>query len=155
MDPTLIAKTLARSVQMFTQDLEALPEEAFTKNFGGEATRTIADFVYEVNLVNDHVGMTIRGENPPAWPEDQGFIRAPESFNTKDIVLDAFKKSSDKIIATAESFTPEQLDQKVTTENGESTCYQQCQFMALHLWYHSGQLNYIQTLLGDAKWHWT
>jgi hypothetical protein len=23
-----------------------------------------------------------------------------------------------------------------------------------HLWYHDGQLNYIQALLGDEKVHW-
>ncbi len=40
---------------MFLQDLEALPESAFEASFGG-VTRTIPDIVYEVNLVNDHVG---------------------------------------------------------------------------------------------------
>lgn len=30
----------------------------------------------------------------------------------------------------------------------------QVRFMAVPLWYHSGQLNFIQTLLGDDEWHW-
>lgn len=134
------------------KDLQALPEDAFSKSFG-PATRTVADIVYEVNLVNDHVGMVIRGEEPFDWPEEE-WIKAPPDFKTKAQVIDAFEKSSQKIIATAEGFSHEQLEKPFETEGKETTRYERCRFMTVHLWYHSGQLNFIQTLLGDDAGHW-
>ena len=53
--------SLRSAFRVFLQDLEALPEEAFTTSQGGKA-RTVADLVYEVNLVNDRIGLTLRGE---------------------------------------------------------------------------------------------
>lgn len=150
--PTPEALGLKRACEIFRQDLAALPEEAFTKRFGPK-TRTIADIVYEVNLVNDHVGMGLRDETPFDWPEG-GWITAPEGFGTKDAVIGAFETSAAKIVATAESFSAEGLLAKVATERGETTRAERCRFMTLHLWYHSGQLNFIQTLLGDDAWHW-
>ena len=145
-------KTLKGAFSIFSQDLEALPEEAFDQKFS-EKTRTVADIVYEVNMVNDHIGMTIRGEEPFAWPDD-GWITAPEDFRTKEVVLAGFKASSERILATVEGFSEEDLMGKVTTEHGETDRFERCRFMALHTWYHSGQLNFIQTLLGDDGWHW-
>lgn len=79
-----------------------MPEEAFTKDLGGKA-RTVADVVFEVNLVNDHVGMVRRGEERFAWPEG-GWIRAPAEFGTKAEVVAAFERSSERIVETAESY---------------------------------------------------
>jgi hypothetical protein len=50
--------------------------------------------------------------------------------------------------------TEEDLAGTVKTEHGESTRASRCRFVALHNWYHSGQLNYIQALTGDDGWNW-
>jgi hypothetical protein len=148
---TIATKGLKSACRVFLNDLQNLPEEAFDRSFG-PATRTVADITYEVNLLNDHVGMAIRGEQPFAWPD--GWVKAPEGLRTKEAVVDAFEKSSQGILATLESFSPEQFEERIQTEDGETDRFERCRFMSLHLWYHSGQLNYIQTLLGDAEWHW-
>lgn len=145
-------KDLGSACRTFLQDLQALPEDAFCRSFGASA-RTVADIVYEVNLVNDHVGMVMRAEEPFEWPEE-GWIKAPEGFRAKDVVVDAFARSSERIVATAEAFSAEALESKLPTEEGETTRAERCRFMTLHLWYHAGQLNFIQTLLGDEAWHW-
>jgi len=143
---------LKNACNLIRQDLQALPEDAFDQSFGG-SSRTVADLVYEVILVNDHVGLVIRGEEPFDWPDD-GWIKAPDDFRTKDVVLKGFEKSSEKIIATVEALSTEELEGTVQTEHGLRTRFQRCQFITLHMWYHSGQLNFIQTLLGDDGWHW-
>lgn len=144
---------LKSAFSIFLQDLNAMPEEVFTKNFGG-TSRTIADIVYEINMVNDHVGMVIRGEKPFDWPEG-GWIAAPEDFSAKEAIIQSFKSSSDKFVATIEGFSEGQMDEPITTESGETSRAERCRFVALHTWYHSGQLNFMQTLLGDTKWHWS
>jgi uncharacterized damage-inducible protein DinB len=147
------AKNLRNACNIFLQDLQALPEEVFAKSFGAK-TRTVADIVYEVNMVNDHVGMVIRGEKPFDWPEVD-FVLAPADFQTKDVIIEAFKKSSEKIVSTLEGFSETQVTEPIQADGKETTRFDRCQFMVLHMWYHSGQLNFIQTMLGDDGWHWS
>jgi uncharacterized damage-inducible protein DinB len=146
-------KSLQSACRLFLADLQALPEEAFAKEFGGKA-RTVADIVYEVNLVNDHIGMVIRGEEPFTWPEGDDWITAPAELKSRDAVIESFEKSSQKILATAEALSQEDLDAPLTTENGETNRGERCRFMAMHMMYHCGQLNFIQAMLGDDKMHW-
>ena len=145
------ARSLQTSCKMFLQDLQALPEEAFDKSFGPK-TRTVADIVYEVNMVNDHVGMVLRGEEPFVWPD--GWITAPEGFRSKSVVIESFEAATDRILGTIAGYTDAEMETSVETEDGTTTRSERARFMALHLWYHSGQLNFIQTLLGDDGWHW-
>jgi uncharacterized damage-inducible protein DinB len=142
---------LRNAYKIFRQDLEALSEDAFNRSLGGKA-RTVADIVHEVNLVNDHITLTIKGEELFPWPE--GWITAPAGQTTKEATLAAFDASSKKTLETVECFSAEELEEKVSTEHGQTTRFERCRFMMLHLWYHSGQLNFIQTLLGDDEWHW-
>ena len=148
---TSSTKSLQAACRNFMQDLEALPAEVFSKSFGPTA-RTVADIVYEVNMVNDHVGMAIRGEEQFKWPD--GWVKAPANFQTKDVVIKGFKDSSDRILSTVAPFTDADIDVIVKEEDGQRTRAERCRFMTLHLWYHAGQLNFIQTLLGDDVWHW-
>jgi uncharacterized damage-inducible protein DinB len=144
---------LKGSSRMILQDLAALPEDAFDKSFG-EKTRTVADMIFEVNLVNDHVGMVIRGEEPFAWPED-GYVKAPPDFRGKELVIAAFEESSERIIATVEAFSEAHVEEIIEVDGQDTTRFDRCQFVIRHMWYHSGQLNFIQTLLGDDGWHWS
>jgi hypothetical protein len=148
---TIGTKGLESACRIFLQDLEALPAECFDKCLGGKA-RTVADIVHEVNLVNDHVGLGLRGEKQFDWPE--GWVTAPADCRSKEDVIASFKDSSAKAIATVESFTPEQFVAKILDEGKETTPFERVRFMTLHLWYHIGQLNFIQTLLGDDGWNW-
>ncbi len=150
-EPTAV-RGLRNAFKIFLKDLQSLPDEAFDKSFGPK-TRTVEDIVYEVNLVNHDIGMVIRGEAPPPWP-DGGWIKAPADFKGKAVVLSAFEESSESILSTVSTYSADQLEEKIKTEDGETTRSERCRFMTLHLWYHSGQLNFIQTLLGDDEWHW-
>jgi uncharacterized damage-inducible protein DinB len=143
---------IKNSCRMFLSDLQALPAETFDKPLGGSA-RTVADLVFEVNLVNDHICMVLRGEEPFEWP-DAGWIKAPEGFASKEDVLAAYEKSSQQVMATVDGLSSEALEGTVQTEHGDRTRFERCTFMALHQWYHSGQLNFIQTLKGDDAFHW-
>lgn len=140
--------SLRRVSNLVIKDLEALPDDAMTKLFGQKA-RSVADIIYEVTMVNDDVVRNCNGEAPMEWPE--GWLRAPAELNTKASVIAAYKESSDAAIRT---FEDSDLDAKVTTEFGETDKAERCRFLALHNWYHLGQINFVQTLLGDEEWHW-
>lgn len=153
MDTQAVAfGALKSAFRVFRQDLEALPEEAFDKSLGGKA-RTVADIVYEVNLVNDDIARSMAGGDPVAWPE--GWLKAPEGARSKQAVIDSFVDSSTRVLSQVEAYTNADMEAKVMTEHGETDRAERCRFIALHVWYHSGQLNFIQTLLGDDSWHWS
>lgn len=149
---TPVAKSLKSAIDIFRKDLEALPDDAFCRSFG-PATRTVADIVYEVNMVNDHVAMILRGDTPFDWPDD-GWVKAPAEFNAKEIVIKAFTKSSQEILELVAPLSAEELDAPFEAGGSTTSRAERCRFITLHLWYHSGQLNFIQTLLGDAEMHW-
>ena len=135
----------------FQEDLEALPEEAFDKQFGGKA-RTVSDLVHEVVLVQDHVRLTITRQDLFDWPE--GWITAPEDLRTKDAVMNHFTRSADEFIEAVNGFSEDQMTDEVKSDDKMVTPYSRCRYIYWHAGYHSGQLNYVQTLLGDDGWHW-
>ncbi len=138
--------------QSFGEDLDALPEEAFDRHFGGKA-RTVADFVHEVILVNNRERMIITGQKPFDFPS--GWVTAPEDQRTKATVCAAFRKSAGEFLAAVKSMSHDELVGEVATGRGPSTRLGCCRFVAWHAGYHGGQLNYVQTLLGDDQWHWS
>lgn len=147
-----IIDNLKGSFSILEKDLNAMPEELIAKSLGGKA-RTVADIVYELIVVNDHIGATIRDENPAPWAF-KGWITAPADFQTKEVVLAGLLASRDRFINGVEQMSEETLAGTVTTEHGDSTRASRCRFVALHNWYHSGQFNFMQSLSGDDGWNW-
>ncbi|MEI7577676.1 MAG: DinB family protein [Armatimonadota bacterium] len=140
------------SFTILEKDLIAMPEDLFTKSFQGKS-RSVADIIFEINAVNDHIGATIRGETPAPWPYE-GFVTAPPDFQAKEVVIASLLASRDRFMATIDALSEEDLLGTVQTERGPTTSSARCRFVANHNWYHSGQLNFIQTLSGDDGWNW-
>jgi uncharacterized damage-inducible protein DinB len=145
-------KSLHRSFSFFLKDLENLPEDVFSRSLGGKA-RTVADIVHEVNLTNDALRLSLLGAPVFDWPK--GWVLAPEAVRAKDIVIQSFRTSSEQVIQTVAQMSLEDLEATIQTDYEEATRAEHCRSMMVHLWYHSGQLNFIQTLLGDEASHWS
>lgn len=150
-EKTIAVEALRSAFRMFRQDLDALPEDAFDRCCGGKA-RTVADIVHEVNLVNDHVRATVCGEPLFDWPE--AWITAPENQRTKATVMAAFDASADKAVAAFEGMDGDRFMTPMEPEDPKSAPLGHLRFLLMHCFYHSGQLNFIQTLLGDDAMHW-
>ena len=147
----IAVKSLKNAFWRFKVDLLAIPEEAIFKSFGG-VSRTAADLVFETNQVNDHIGQGVRMEIQFDWVD--GWLKAPENWKTKQEVVDAFTESSDRTIKTFEDFTLDELEAPYEDDGKTTTRMERCRFITFHTDYHSGQLNFIQSLLGDDKFHW-
>jgi hypothetical protein len=149
-DKTLSSVT--RVFRFFLQDLESLPADVFARSLGGKA-RTVADIAYEVRLTNERLCRDLQGlpsaEQPSAW------AIAPEDVRTKEGVIASFQASCEQVVQLLEGMSPEELDEVVVGVLGAASRADHCRSMTVHLWYHSGQLNFIQTLLGDSDLHWS
>ncbi len=148
---TLTLRPLRRACALFLNDLNVLPEEAFTRDWGGKARRVV-DLVHEVNMVNDDIARTVRGEPIIEWPE--GWITAPPEMNSKAAAIAAFETSSQALLAAFEAVPADRLLEPVECDGEMTDRYERSRFATLHLWYHLGQLNFMQTLLGDDQFHW-
>lgn len=144
--------SVTRVYRFFTQDLENLPAEVFEKSLGGKA-RTAADIAYEVRLTNERLSRDLLGQ--PSTDHPSGWAIAPEDLRSKEATVASFRTSCEQVVQIIEGMSPEEMEEIVPGVLGDASRADHCRSMTVHLWYHSGQLNFIQTLLGDSDIHWS
>jgi hypothetical protein len=147
-----LIKRLRMSASLFMKDLEAMPEEMLCSCPGGKA-RSGLDLAYEVTTVNNMVADKANGQPIPMPEKIQGWMRAPEGLTKQQVIAD-FTNSVDGACNGLAKLTDEQLDEILETPMGPMPLINMAQILPSHIMYHSGQLNYIQTLHGDDAWHW-
>ena len=99
------------------------------------------------------VAGTLRGDLG-VIPEPQGWIRAPQEYQSKADAMKDLSDSVDELLAAFGNVSEGALSKEIETPLGKMASGQLMAIMGGHLMYHSGQLNYIQTLHGDDVFHW-
>ena len=133
----------------YVNDLTALSEEALSTSFAGNA-RVPYDFTYEVVIVNQRVTARLTTGVVPAWPFGDGWATAPDDFKSKEVAIAAVNASVDEILAAV----GDDVTRMITTSEGEKPAFDLALFAGMHMMYHDAQLNYVQSLHGDAAMHW-
>jgi hypothetical protein len=140
------------SGSLYAADLAAMTDEMLSTSVAGKA-RTAYDLTYEVISVNDLI--TEKAKNFVREPkENTGWTKAPMSFCDKQAAIAAFNASIEGVVETLKSAHPEFLDEIVDSPLGPLPVKRLAGIVPMHIMYHSGQLNYIQTLHGDDEFHW-
>jgi len=137
---------------LLMKDIAAMPNEVLSHCPGGKA-RCGFDLVYEMAMVHRLVADTLRGEAKDV-PPPQGWIKAPAEFNDKEMAAKEFSASVDEMLMAFADVNDDQLGAELPTPLGPMSIQRLMTIMGGHLMYHSGQLNYIQTLHGDDVFHW-
>jgi hypothetical protein len=137
----------------YSRDLEALTEEQILGCAGGVARKPV-DFTYEVALINRRVASRLRGTEPPAWPQTEGFVSAPEELLSKRAICDYMAGASAELIEAAKALPEAEGDKLVGPEGKQEPAYAMANFAVMHTMYHDAQLNFIQSLAGDGGMHW-
>lgn len=139
--------------QLFSADVNAMSHQQLATNCGGDS-RCGYDFIYELcgffqtfaQLLSDTPG-DIQGPSGE-W------VRAPKDFQDKEGAMNSLGKAADHFEATLQNnkgnFTTDTFDSPV----GPFTPLGMANLAVWHMMYHSGQLNYIQTVNGDTAFHW-
>jgi hypothetical protein len=144
--------SVTRVFRFFLQDLENLPANVFDTSLGGKA-RTVADIAYEVRLTNERLCRDLQGQ--PSAEQPNAWAVAPEDVRTKEVTIRSFQASCEQVVQVIERMSLEEMEEVIPGVLGEASRADHCRSMTVHLWYHSGQLNFIQTLLGDSDFHWS
>jgi hypothetical protein len=147
----LIAQTQMTSGLMGL-DIQHMSHEMLAADNGGKA-RCGYDVICEVIDLVNFVTAQLSGEDV-SLPEPQGWQKAPDHRKDREGILEEFQSASDRFTKALSTASDETLAKVVQSPLGEVTVLRFAQIMPPHIMYHSGQLNYIQTLHGDDDFHW-
>jgi hypothetical protein len=81
-------------------------------------------------------------------------VRAPKESYEKDAALTALLSSADGFIGELRGYRGDAVADVFPSPVGPFTPLGMANLAVWHTMYHSGQLNYIQTVLGDEQFHW-
>lgn len=150
--PVELAGWVRNVAEMYCKDLRALTPEGYSQSAGGVA-RSAQDFTAEVAGFNYMLVSMLNGEAPsmPSDEERAGFVA---SLDTAEKGCEAITTSANAFASALEN-TTQDLSAVITVPWGaQMSLYALANIAANHIMYHDAQLNFIQSLHGDAEMHW-
>ena len=140
-----------QQAELIVKDTKYIPEEKFAFCPMGCA-KTARQVLAEVAGTNARIGAAIRGEDPATAG---GFVEKVEQASTLD-ALGVLVRESAKIVCDAiDTLGEADLDKPLKMPwGGVFPGFVAIFLPSQHMTYHDGQINYIQLLLGDTKFHW-
>jgi len=138
-----------RQAELIVKDAKYIPEERFAFCPAGCA-KTAKDILAEIASGNVMLGAAIAQEGP-----DEEFTKRVAQATTLEVLGKLVIESAEKACRVMDSLSEADLDREVTMPWGAKFRIGEAIFLPIsHMTYHDGQINYIQTLLGDSKFHW-
>lgn len=138
---------------MYAADIRAIPEDKWTATFGG-CTRPANELTGDALALLDWVTEAMKGNMRPSYGADD-IDGMKERCRTRDGAIEALESTTKAFNDTLNAASNDTLLKPVMAPWGmESPLFSLAQVAVSHIWYHDGQLNYIQCLLGDDKVHW-
>jgi hypothetical protein len=138
--------------RLYLADLRAMPAEMLSKQCGGRA-RTAYDITFElVGMSSLFTELLTAGQGE--IPRPDGWITAPPEFQDPQGAMSAFDAAQNRFLGALRGYAGDVLTDEYASPVGAFTPLAMANLMVWHTMYHSGQLNFIQTLCGDDQFHW-
>lgn len=136
-------------VGMTTSDINATPENKWNESMGG-CTRNCGELCADAINLLDWTAAKMRGEDI-----NMSDTNNSEACSTKAGAAARLGESAEAFKAALASASDEALNAPVTAPFGMvMPLFMIATIAVSHVWYHDGQLNYVQCLLGDGEVHW-
>ncbi len=134
----------------------AVPEERH--DWGPEGARSALSQMQEIALapkwfipIIAHRGVAAAGDHA-----DKARQATRRTFATIQECVEEARSGTNELCDAIASFPDDELDREVQLPFGPGLTVTMAEVLGLHYWnmtYHLGQINYIQTLLGDREMH--
>lgn len=148
-----VLERLSFAHNLFSADLRSMDEDSLRSNCGGQS-RCGFDFIFEmIGFYETFGGLLANGPSDIEGPGG-GWVRAPEEFCVKDSAMSALDAAVDRFRSVIEGYSGDFLKDVFPSPVGPFTPIGMANLAVWHTMYHSGQLNYIQTVRGDVDFHW-
>ncbi len=136
---------------MTIADINAIPDEKWTMPFGGCSRPANALLADTVTMLRWTIG-ALKGEESAAYNEMDALAG---EFSDKAKGIASLNETVATFAHALTSASDEALNSTVMTPWQMPTPLFMIATIAVnHIWYHDGQFNYIQCMLGDEKVHW-
>lgn len=144
---------LVALVQMTSADIKAMPADKWATTYGG-CTRSAQDVVAEtINLLN-WTTQAMRG-NVIAGTEEAYPASTRDICADQQGAIDALAIAGKEFGAALAEASDETLSETIMAPwQMPAPLFTLAHIAVSHVWYHDGQLNFMQALLGDEKVHW-
>ncbi len=138
---------------MTTADIKAIPADKWTVTFGGTTRPShelCADMLSLLEWTTEALKGNVIGEGY------EGAMKAlTEVCADQDRAVAKFAECVGNFNAALAAASDDALNAVVTPPwNMPAPLFMMAQIAVSHVWYHDGQFNYVQNLLGDDKVHW-
>lgn len=141
-----------REVDVLLKDAGYIPEENLGWCAAGCA-KTPAQILREIARSNSAIAAAIRCEAPGEAGDE--FAKRVEEASTLDALSQLVRESAKAVCDAIDSHSEADLGNLIRMPWGAMFPLGQAIFLPVsHMTYHDGQINYIQLLLGDSKFHW-
>ena len=148
-----LVEEIGNMCKSYIEDLAHIPDVKITESPMGCA-RNALTFTAECAGFNSWIADALGGTIAP-MPSQETRDRFYASMDSREKVTTALQNSCDRIIAALQSLDDADLDEPTTAPWGASmTKFKLATMAYVHMIYHNGQVNYIQTLYGDPDNHW-
>lgn len=143
----LLKERIEETAALWAKDLAAHRDDQLITR-PSETARSLADIAWETITINRRVATRLRGETP--GPID-GFPVCPPEMANRVALAEQMAASAQEILAAA----GDSMEREIPLPNGEKeSVFSYGEFALMHMQYHLGQLNYVQTVYGDTDIHW-
>ena len=148
---------LTGTIDMFahltTLDLEAVPDDKAVEANGG-CSRSAVSVAAECAAFN-HVCASLISGQPGKYQSFDDIQAFSKTCPNKAEAKAALQESVGVLKSAIESQTDDQLGEEISAPWGQPiTRFSLGNVAAAHMWYHNGQIAYIQTLNNDSDNHW-
>ena len=138
---------------MFTADINAIPAGEWAKPQGG-CTRPANELAADAISLLIWTTEALKGN---VLPSDEGAFmkQLAADCETQAGAVAKLAEATDNLASALAGASDETLNTTINAPWGmPAPLFLLAQIAVSHIWYHDGQLNYIQCLHGDDKIHW-
>lgn len=141
------------ALQLFSADVRSMTDSQLVANCGGKS-RCGFDFVFEmVGFYSTFAGLFKNGPSQIDGPQG-GWVKAPQEFCQRESAMNALTEAAGDFSSAIEQYRGDFVADVFPSPVGPFTPLGMANLAVWHTMYHSGQLNYIQTVQGDVDFHW-
>lgn len=138
---------------MTSKDIRAIPEDKWTATFGG-ASKSACDAAADAVSLVRWTTEALKGNVIATDEQDARNLVAGRCASREGAIGMLFAACKEFGVALMEA-SDETLNATVMPPwKMPAPLYMLANIAISHIWYHDGQINYIQMLLGDEKVHW-
>jgi len=144
----VVAKSLRIAARSMLTAAKHIPEDQREVTFGG-VSKPARWIVAHCAKVHRMAAKVVQGQSL-----EDVHHEAMDTSADWETAVSELKESADDLVRIVEELSPDAAARKVRVPWGEEiAAIEFASFVAGHTMYHCGQLNYIQTLLGDGDMH--